>query len=165
MSDKRPLPSSATAKAKEAKKYTSGVEDYLITFSGDSIAVASGSIAFGTGCIADSIAVNAAQPRFSGFDKGVNSAKESFFVTNPHSDELVEVKVEITYETMEGAMLHCREWTQKVRIPSGETRRVDIPTWDTQHQFYYHLTSPTPKRPATPFRVRFRPLCARYLHP
>ena len=143
VTDKRPLPASVPAKEKQAEKMTKAIDEYVLTFGRDSVA-------------------DAAAPAFAGFDKGVTSAKESFFVTNRSDDTLEEFTVEILYTNMEGEMLHKRQWNHKVTIPPGETRRVDIPSWDIQHQFHYHLTRPLPKREHTLFRVRFRPLSGRY---
>lgn len=141
ISDKRALPGSVGADQERSAAVTEGDWFYELEFEEE----------------ADSVT-----PRFSGFDKSVNSSKESFFVTNPHSDSLKEFTVEITYRNMEGKMLHKREVTEKITIPSNETRRIDITSWDIQHQFYYHRTMPTPKRTATPFKVHFRPIRSTY---
>ncbi len=90
---------------------------------------------------------------FSGFDKALTSNKESFFVTNRSKDILTEFTVQIIYRNIQGEMLHSRTVSVPVEIPPAETRRIDIASWDSQKQFYYHRTMPVPKRQATPFTV------------
>lgn len=149
ISDKRPLPATIKETEKTARELTSGSRVYEIKFeNGDTVLTESG----------DTVR----PPRFSGYDKGLNSAKESFFVTNTNGNTLREFTVEITYLTMDGKMLHKRSVTKQIDVPTGETRRIDIPTWDTQHQFHYQQTDPAPKRRSTPFRVRMRTLRASY---
>ncbi len=152
ISDRRPLPSDTKNRHREAQLIVSGEETYNIDFEkGEQRLTERG----------DTIQ----PPRLSGFDKGLNSGRESFFITNGNEDELRAVTIEIEYLTEEGEMLHKRSVPVTVAVPSGETRRVDIQTWDRQHQFYYYLTSPRPQRAATPFRVRLRPLRATYRTP
>ena len=102
--------------------------------------------------------------RFSGFDKGLLSSKESFFVTNRTQDILTSFTVEIVYRNLQDEMLHSRTVSHNIEIPSGETRRVDIPSWDIQKQFYYFRTSPLPKRQATPFKVTMKLKKASFRH-
>ena len=83
---------------------------------------------------------------FSGYDKTISSKIESFFITN---------KTE--YLTTESAQLHKRYERIAYPIPAGETRKIDIRTWDKQNSFYYYL-SVKPRRQATPFMVRITPL-------
>lgn len=90
---------------------------------------------------------------FAGFDKQPNSSVESFHISN-RSDRLIrQLTVEITYVDTKGRMLHRRTETLKTEIPAGETRKIDIKSFDSQHSFYYVLSNP-PKRVATPFDVK-----------
>lgn len=91
---------------------------------------------------------------FYGFDKTVNSNKESLFVVNGlDSCDVVGMTLDVTYLDMKGRQLHRRDVERDCDIPSGETRRIDFPTWDTQKAFYYHKSS-APKKQATPFNVK-----------
>ncbi|MDE6380432.1 MAG: hypothetical protein K2L11_08170 [Muribaculaceae bacterium] len=95
--------------------------------------------------------------RFYGFDKTVTSSIESFFISNGLQDTLTGLEVEISYSDMKGRQLHKRSVHIDCDIPSGETKRIDIKSWDTQKSFYFHK-SVKPKRQATPFNVTLRPL-------
>lgn len=91
--------------------------------------------------------------RFSGFDKTPSSNKESFFITNSTDSTLLGVSVEIEYTDLNGRELHRRNMDIECDIPSSDTRRVDIPTWDLQHAFRHYRCAAT-RRPTTPFKVR-----------
>lgn len=93
--------------------------------------------------------------RFYGFDKTVTSTKESFFIVNGLEDSLKRIGLEITYLDTKGRQLHRREVEFDCDIPSNETRRCDIATWDLQKSFYYKLSA-KPRRQATPFDVELR---------
>ncbi|MDE5871166.1 MAG: hypothetical protein K2H22_04360 [Muribaculaceae bacterium] len=91
--------------------------------------------------------------RFYGFDKTITSNIESFFISNGLDEAIGEMEIVITYVDMKGRQLHKRKVSLECDLPSGETRRYDIKSWDTQKSFYYHK-SVRPKRQATPFDVR-----------
>ena len=95
--------------------------------------------------------------RFYGFDKTITSSIESFFISNGLQDTLTGLEVEITYSDMKGRQLHKRSVHVDCDIPSGETKRIDIKSLDTQKSFYFHK-SLRPKRQATPYDVTLRPL-------
>ena len=88
----------------------------------------------------------------TGFDKKRNNSKESFFIINNTGSALNGVGVDITYLTPDGRMLTHRYAVISITIPAGETRKVDIPAWDTQHSFYYLKSDPDPSR-GNPFNV------------
>ncbi len=92
--------------------------------------------------------------RFFGFDKPVASSKESFFMTNASEIDIVGIEIEIEYLTTDLLSLHKRTVLIDYEIPSGETRKIDIKSWDEQESFYY-CQSVRPHRQATPFEVRF----------
>lgn len=94
---------------------------------------------------------------FSGYDKTISSKIESFFITNKTDCLLESVTIEIEYLTTESAQLHKRYERIAYPIPAGETRKIDIRTWDKQNSFFYYL-SVKPRRQATPFMVRITPL-------
>lgn len=95
--------------------------------------------------------------RFAGFDKNINSSKESFLIINNSEVTVNEVFVKLTYNDIDGGMLHSRKYNIKCKIPPGETRLADIPSWDCQHTYYYYLSNP-PKKVAVPFKVEITPI-------
>lgn len=94
---------------------------------------------------------------FSGFDKKLNSSSESFFITNNTDRVLTEVEVSIEYLTPDGRQLHKSFHEVKCDIPAGETRKIDIKSWDSQHSFYYVKSAPS-RGTGSPFIVRFSPV-------
>ena len=108
--------------------------------------------------VADSLAFcDSIRPavRFYGFDKTITSTQESFFISNGLDNTIKNLELVITYTDMKGRQLHKRTVSLECEIPSGETKRADIKSWDTQKSFYYHK-SLKPKRQATPFDVRIQ---------
>ena len=98
--------------------------------------------------------------RFSGYEKENRSTRETFFITNnlgPDST-LTAIEVTFTYFTMQGKQLHQRTELIRCLIPPGETRALSIPTWDSNHAFHYHLSTPPRSRRSSPFRVTSTPL-------
>lgn len=94
---------------------------------------------------------------FTGFDKNQGNSKESFFIINNTDRTLTGVSLYIDYRTLDGRQLHKRFFKLSCNIPAGETRKADIPTWDTQRSFYYHK-SKAAKHPGNPFEVIFDPV-------
>jgi hypothetical protein len=90
---------------------------------------------------------------FSGFDKPATSLKESFFVVNNTDCTLAGMKLEIEYLTTDGRQLHKRELDLKCDIPSGETRKIDVKSWDTQKSFRYYKSAES-RKSAMPFKVK-----------
>lgn len=94
------------------------------------------------------------QLRFSGYDKPNAALRETFLVTNLDSLDIDGLAVELEYFDMEGRQLHRALHRLTINIPAGETRMVNVPTWDRNHAFHY-FRSPAPKRkPSTPYRVK-----------
>ncbi|MDE5874059.1 MAG: hypothetical protein K2H15_00315, partial [Muribaculaceae bacterium] len=94
---------------------------------------------------------------FAGYDKQATSRTETFHVVNRSGAGLRKVKLRIIYKDMKGRMLHSRDVAAYCNVPPGETRKIDIPTWDKQFSFYYHLGN-EPRRVATPYKVEIQPL-------
>lgn len=92
---------------------------------------------------------------FTGYDKPQNSAKESFFIINNTDRTLKGVILNINYNTPDGRQLHNRTEKIPCDIPAGETRKVDISSWDTQHSFRYTDSKGRPE--ANIFTVTFSP--------
>lgn len=97
---------------------------------------------------ADSVSV-------AGFEKPLRAMKETMFVTNNSAEPIADVGLDIVYTDIKGRMLHRAAHFLEVSIPPGETRRVEIPSFDSSGLFYYRL-SPVPARAtnATPFDVK-----------
>lgn len=94
---------------------------------------------------------------FSGFDKPLSSVRESFFITNTTDCRLINLNIDIEYITLDSMQLHKRTVEIPCDIPPGETRKIDIKSWDNQKSFYYYKSA-KPRRNATSFDVRFYPI-------
>lgn len=90
--------------------------------------------------------------RFAGYDKTLNSSKESFHVVNESEIDIKGMTIRLTYKDMSDRMLHSRKITVEEEIPHGETRKIDVSSWDTQKTFYYYRSNP-PKRDAAPYKI------------
>lgn len=97
------------------------------------------------------------QVTYSGYDKTAPSNRESFFITNGSDRTLAGVSLYIDYLTTDSVQMHRRFVHMPIVIPSGETRRVDIRSWDRQKTLYYRH-SPTPRKKATPYDIMFTPI-------
>lgn len=91
----------------------------------------------------------------AGFEKPLRAMKETMFITNNTGTPVVDVGLDIVYTDLKGRMLHRATYNIEAAIPAGETRRVEVPSFDTSGLLYYHL-SPLPARAtnATPFDVK-----------
>lgn len=92
---------------------------------------------------------------FTGYDKKPAAATETFFIGNGSDQNLKMVELEITYLTPDGKQLHKRTVEIEQWLPSGETRKIDIPSWDKQKSFHY-VKSPAGKSGSAPYTVRFK---------
>lgn len=92
---------------------------------------------------------------FTGYDKTSAAAKESFFVNNGCDEFIYGLKFEISYFTLDSMLLHRRTVEQGISLPPDERRKVEIPTWDSQHNFLYYLSNQG-KKTATPYKVEIR---------
>lgn len=91
----------------------------------------------------------------TGYEKPLRARKETFMVHNAHpADTLQELTLELTYMTVDGAMLHRRSVTVYPQIPPGQRHMVTTPSWDVNTVFYYHLNKPVRAYgQATPYTV------------
>lgn len=89
----------------------------------------------------------------SGYDKPLNSRKESLFVSNRLPHEITALEIRLTYSDMADRMLH--ETVREIRadIPGGTTRRIEFPSWDRQNSFYYHKGRKPRVDNVTPYKV------------
>lgn len=95
------------------------------------------------------------QIRFAGYDKPNRATRETFFVTNnlPDSATIVQLEVTFTYSDMQDRMLHRADRTIECNIPHGETRKLSVRSWDSNHAFHYFRSTPPQRRPSTPYKV------------
>ena len=90
-----------------------------------------------------------------GYSKRASDAKESFFITNNTKQRMSAVRLLLRYTTMQGEMLTQRTVTVPVSLKPGETKLVEVKSFDVQRLFYYYA-GPQPRKQATPFKVAFR---------
>ena len=95
--------------------------------------------------------------RFAGYDKTLTSAKESFHIINETPYHIMGMTIRIVYKDMKDRMLHSRDVAIEKEIPHDETRKIDIPSWDSQKSFYYYLSN-EPKRVAAPYKITITPI-------
>lgn len=101
----------------------------------------------------------AAMAHITGYEKPLRAKRESFFVENQGSTQLVDGEFELTYSDLQGNMLHQRSVWITLDIPAGERRMVSIKSWDINTVFYYHLNVPQrSSAQATPYTVTIRPI-------
>ena len=90
-----------------------------------------------------------------GFSKRASDSKESFFITNNSKHRMSAVRLLLRYTTMKGELLTQRMVTVPVSLKPGETKLVEVKSFDVQRLFYYYA-GPQPRKQATPFQVAFR---------
>ena len=90
-----------------------------------------------------------------GYSKRASDAKESFFITNNTAHRMSAVRLLLRYTTMNGEMLTQRTVNVPVSLKPGETKLVEVKSFDVQRLFYYYAGL-KPRKQATPFKVAFR---------
>lgn len=90
-----------------------------------------------------------------GYSKRASDAKESFFITNHTEHRMSAVRLLLRYTTMNGEMLTQRTVNIPVNLKPGETKLVEVKSFDVQRLFYYYA-GPKPRKQATPYKVAFR---------
>ena len=94
---------------------------------------------------------------FMAYDKKGSASKETFFVDNGSNENLSAIEIEISYYNSAGKQSHRRTVEINQDFPAKETRKVDIPSWDTQKSYHYINSLPSQKG-STPYTVKFRVL-------
>ena len=92
---------------------------------------------------------------FFGYDKKTNSAIETFFISNNSHRGVKGIELQITYVGSNGEDIHKRKVDISESIPAGETRKIDIQSWDKQKSFHYK-GSAAGKNGSAPYSVRFK---------
>lgn len=90
--------------------------------------------------------------KVSGYEKPLNSSRESFHITNDGDLDIIEVAAVVSYFDYQGNELHKRETAIRADIPARSTRLVNFPSWDAQRRFYY-VGGPRPRNQAYPYDV------------
>ena len=108
------------------------------------------------GLLPDSLmTVDPAAVTIKGFAKRASDSKESFFITNNTRHRMSAVRLLMRYTTMNGELLTQRSVTVPVSLKPGETKLVEVKSFDVQRLFYYYA-GPQPRKQATPFLVSYR---------
>lgn len=90
----------------------------------------------------------------AGYEKKMQDRDETFYVTNDTPFRLSKLVVRFSYKSLSGDMLHEEVYEIPCDIPSGETRRLAVRSWDKQHSHYYYK-SRKPKSSAIPYQVGY----------
>lgn len=106
----------------------------------------------------DTIAARPGAISLSGYEKTNPSMKETFFATSAFGADTTVTAIELTltYCDMSGRMLHRRTEIVRCLLPPGETRALELPTWDRNRAFHYFRSEPPKRRRSTPFKVESR---------
>ncbi len=112
----------------------------------------------------DTIVPDSGQVVVAGFEKPLREVRETMFVTNLLPCEICAITLQIIYFDTQNRQLHQAEHSDWVDIPSGQTRRIEVKSFDRSRLFYYHKTALTgrPKQ-ATPFKVEIKVLNTTHL--
>lgn len=95
---------------------------------------------------------------FRGYDKPLNTSKETLLATNNTTDTLQQIELRLTYTDLKGRPLHQRKVWVSHEIPPGQVRMLHFKSWDVQRTFYY-AHGPKPRRDGmTPYLVTINPL-------
>lgn len=108
-------------------------------------------------CDGSVIAFDPDDVTFAGYDKQASASTEDFLLVNNTGATITGISIRIDYADMSDRMLHSRTVTTQCHVPPGETRKIEIKTWDRQHSYYYYLGN-EPRRVATPYKVAITPL-------
>ncbi|MCH5214906.1 MAG: hypothetical protein J1E97_06895 [Muribaculaceae bacterium] len=92
---------------------------------------------------------------FMAYDKKASSDKETFFVDNGSETTISNLKLEISYFTTKGKLIHRRVVDIYQTFPGLETRKVDISSWDKQKSFHFINSVPSTKG-STAYTVKFK---------
>lgn len=93
---------------------------------------------------------------FSGYDKPLRASRETLFLTNHMSADVVRTVFHIEYFDLQGRQIHRRRCSVDVDLPAGETRCVDLPAWDRQGTYYFR-GSRRPRVSGVPYTVAVTP--------
>lgn len=99
----------------------------------------------------------------SGFAKPLSSLYESMYVTNNSDSTMTALKLSLDYRDTSGRQLHQRSDTATVMLPPGETRRIELRSFDRQQTCcYVNSVRPRSRSRQTLFTVRVHVDSVRY---
>lgn len=87
------------------------------------------------------------------YQKPAGSDKETFSVTNTTDKTLAAIGMQIEYLTTKGKQIHKRFVKVDCDVPPGETRIVNIRSWDRQRSWYY-AHGQKPRKQARPYEAK-----------
>lgn len=90
--------------------------------------------------------------RYCGYEKTLRATKETIFIENLTDSTINAISFTIEYIDSSGRKIHQRSLRHASLIPPRQTRRIDIPSWDTQKSYYY-LKGDAPRKTATPYDI------------
>ncbi len=91
--------------------------------------------------------------KLSGYDKPLRTNRETILLSNDTPDTIRGLALTVSYTDMQGRQLHERTDTLRTDAPPGTTRMLALPTWDTQHSYYYHRSRIPRTANVTPYDV------------
>ena len=101
----------------------------------------------------DNSGYSVSQVEISGYQKPAGSDKETFSVTNNTDKTLAAIGLNLEYLTPEGRQIHKRFVKADCEVPPGETRIMDLRSWDRQRSWYY-AHGQKPRKQARPYDVK-----------
>ncbi|MDE5785529.1 MAG: hypothetical protein K2H98_03265 [Duncaniella sp.] len=113
---------------------------------------------------ADSIPALGGEILISGYDKPLDSRRETFHVTSSMPDTITGLTLRLVYSDVTGRRLH--EVTHRVdcMIPPYDTRMVSIPSFDRQCRYFYARGRQSRASGVTPFEVTIHPVTIFLIH-
>lgn len=116
-----------------------------------------GSFMVSAGCDSSNNGYTMDQIVYAGYEKKSNSKVESIFVSNHTDSYLIRVCFYIDYLTPDSLQLDRRFRSLDCEIPPGETRKLDMRSWDTQNSFRY-ISSPKGRSQSSTYIVKLYPV-------
>lgn len=74
------------------------------------------------------------------YEQGWSDDNGTIALRNNTDKEVKRVTFEITYLDMKGNALDYEEYTERVSIEPGKTKKVDIPAYEHDRSYHYYLT-------------------------
>ncbi|MDE6484271.1 MAG: hypothetical protein K2L14_02615 [Duncaniella sp.] len=108
--------------------------------------------------VADSIPALGGEITISGYDKPLDSRRETFHVTSSMPDTITGLIIRLTYTDVTGRRLHEETRSVSCMIPPYDTRLVSIPSFDRQCRYFYARGKQSRASGVTPFEVTILPL-------
>jgi hypothetical protein len=101
---------------------------------------------------ADSLIAPTNAVRFCGYEKTLSATRETIFIENLTDSIIQQIAFTINYLDSSNRQIHSRKVKRDIKIPAQQTRRLDIPSWDTQKSYYY-IHGKRPRKSATPYNI------------